>query len=203
MVKLRVAVLASGSGSNFQAMLDSPALTEAGAQIVCLLCNVPGARVLERAAGAKIPTEIVSHKDYAAREEFDAAVVERLQGYAPGLIVLAGYMRMLSPVFLRAFPDKVINIHPALLPAFPGVHGIKDAWDYGVKVTGVSVHFVDEGMDTGPIIAQQALAIEESESLEALEARIHKIEHALYPRIIADFARGKIRREGRRVTVEK
>lgn len=203
MVKLRVAVLASGSGSNFQAMLDSPALKEAGAEIVCLLCNVPGARVLERASGAKIPTEVISHKDYVAREEFDTAVVERLRGYTPDLIVLAGYMRMLSPVFLRAFPDKVINIHPALLPAFPGVHGIKDAWDYGVKVTGVSVHFVDEGMDTGPIIAQQALSIEEGESLEALEERIHKIEHALYPCVIADFARGRIRREGRRVIVEK
>ena len=202
MVSLRVAVLASGSGSNFQAIVDSPALKEAGAQIVCLLCNVPGARVVARAEAAKIPTEIVSHKDYAGREEFDAAVVERLNVHKPDLIVLAGYMRMLSSVFLRAFPDKVINIHPALLPAFPGVHGIKDAHDYGVKVTGVSVHFVDEGMDTGPIIAQEATAVAEGESLESLEERIHKIEHALYPKVIAQFAQGKIRREGRKVIVK-
>lgn len=196
----RVAVLASGSGSNFQALVDAPVLAESGAQVVCLLSNVPGARVLARAEAAGVPAEVVSHKDFGARGEFDAAVVGRLSEYKPDLIALAGYMRLLSPVFLRAFPT-IINIHPALLPAFPGVHGIRDAFDYGVKVTGVSVHFVDEGMDTGPIIAQEALRIEEGESLEALEERIHKVEHELYPRIISWFAQGRIERQGRRVHV--
>lgn len=198
---MRLAVLASGSGSNFQALADSKELKAAGVSIVCLFCNVPGARVVERAQKAGIPVEVLSHKDYHIREEFDRAVLERLARHKPDLIALAGYMRMLSPKFLEAYPDRVLNIHPALLPSFPGVHGIKDAWDYGVKVTGVTLHLVDGGMDTGPIVLQEALPVQEGESLEALEERIHAIEHRLYPKAITLFAAGKIRREGRKVRV--
>lgn len=198
---MRIAVLASGSGSNFQALVDSTELKSAGVQIACLFCNRPDARAIERARKAGIPVEILSHKDFPDREAFDRAVLACLAPYKPDALVMAGYMRVVTPLFIEAYRDRVLNIHPALLPAFPGAHAIRDAWEYGVKVTGVSVHFIDEGTDTGPIILQEALEVHEGESLDDLEARIHEIEHRLYPRAVVLLAQGRLRREGRRVRI--
>ncbi|MEW6777301.1 MAG: phosphoribosylglycinamide formyltransferase [Bdellovibrionota bacterium] len=196
---MRLAVLASGSGSNFQALVDSDDLKKADVKIVCLFCNVPGAKVIERAARAGVPVEILSHKGFQNREEYDKKVLELLAPHKPDLIALAGYMRMLSPAFLRAFPHKILNIHPALLPSFPGVHGIKDAFEAKVKVTGVTVHLVDEGMDTGPIVIQENVPIDPADTLESLEIKIHAVEHQLYPKAIRLFAEGKARVEGNKV----
>lgn len=199
---MRVGVLASGRGSNFVALVEAQRRGElAPAEVVLLLCNKPGAAVLQRAAEFGIESEVIPHRDYPTREAFDQALVDMLSRHDIELIVLAGFMRILTPVFLSAFPGRVINLHPALLPAFPGTDGIGDALRYGVKVTGVTVHFVDPGVDTGPILLQEALVIGEGESREHLEERIHALEHRLLPRAVSLVAAGKTRIEGRKVII--
>lgn len=199
---MRVGVLASGRGSNFVALVEAQRRGElAPAEIVLLLCNKPGAAVLQRAAEFGIETVVLPHRDYPTREAFDLALVDMLRRHDIELIVLAGFMRILTPVFLSAFPGRVLNLHPALLPAFPGTDGIGDALRYGVKVTGVTVHFVDPGVDTGPILLQEALAIGEGESHESLEERIHALEHRLLPRAVRLVAAEKTRIEGRKVII--
>ena len=199
---MNVAVLVSGSGTNLQAILDAQKAGALGsARVVVVVSNVAGVRALERAAAAGVPTEIMPHKQFASREAFDQALVATLKKHGVELVALAGFMRLLTPGFLAAFPQRVMNIHPALLPAFPGVHSQKQALDYGARVTGCTVHFVDEGCDTGPIIAQAAVSVLDGDDEAALTARILAEEHRLYPAAIRAVADGRVRVAGRRVTI--
>jgi phosphoribosylglycinamide formyltransferase-1 len=194
----RIAVLASGSGSNFQALADG-LRSDANAKLALVLCNVPGAKVLERARAAGVPAVSLDHKTFPSREAFDEKVVATLREHEIDLVCLAGYMRLVTPIFLRAFPGRVINIHPALLPSFPGMHGIRQALSAGVRVAGCTIHFVDEGTDTGPIIAQAAVPVLPGDDETTLGARIHAEEHRLYPLVVKAIAAGKVKLEGRAV----
>lgn len=200
---MRVGVLASGSGSNFQALADALNVEGSQARVEVLICNVPGAPVLERAAKAGIEALLIDHRTASSREQFDSNVAQALTERRIELVCLAGYMRLLTPTFLRCFPGRVLNIHPALLPAFPGLHAIRQAIEYGVRVAGCTVHFVDEGTDTGPIIAQASLPVLPGDDEAKLGARIHALEHRLYPAVVSAIARGTVRLEGRRVQVEE
>ncbi len=195
----RLAVLASGNGSNLQAIIDQlhrrPAVPPAGPpviEVVLVVSDVPGARALERARAAGIPTAVFPAADYATREGHDLAIAAAIQEAKADLVVLAGYMRVVTPAFVEAFRWRMINLHPAILPAFRGTHSITDALLYGVKVTGVTVHFVDEGTDTGPIIAQEPVRVEEGDTADTLAARIHAVEHELLPAAIRLIAAGKV-----------
>ena len=197
----RVGVLASGTGSNFVALAEAQRRGELGpAEIVVLICNRAGAPVLQRARELGVEALALPHRDFDSREAFDAAMADALRARGVEFVVLAGFMRILTPVFLDAFP-RVINVHPALLPAFPGTGGIGDALAAGAKVTGVTVHFVDSGVDTGPIILQEALAIREGETRQSLAPRIHAIEHRLLPRAVRLAAQRRLRIKGRDVTI--
>jgi phosphoribosylglycinamide formyltransferase-1 len=211
----RVAVLASGSGTNLQAIIDqlhrprfqlmdaddytaapqAVAETAAGPRIevVLVISDMPDARALDRAARAGIRTAVLPASDYRDREQHDLAVITKLLEVEPDLVVLAGYMRIVAPTLLKAFPWRVINLHPALLPAFPGTHSIADAVRYGVKVTGVTVHYVDSGVDTGPVIAQEAVRVENGDTAETLAARIHELEHRMLPEVVRLIAEGRVK----------
>ena len=175
--KLSLGVLVSGSGTNLQAILDAIAEGRLLAEVRLVLSNKAKAPALGRAERAGVPTKVLSHKSYDSREDFDRAMVAALEEAGVRWIVLAGFMRLVTPVFLGAFPWRVVNIHPSLLPAFPGVHGAAQAIEYGVKVTGCTVHLVDEGTDTGPILAQRPVPILEGDTVETLQERIHVEEH--------------------------
>jgi phosphoribosylglycinamide formyltransferase-1 len=199
--KLRVGVLVSGGGTNLQALLDACAQADFPAEIALVVSNVGTAFALERARQANVSTEVLPHKDYPDRAAFEVALVERLQAAKVELICLAGFMRIVGPTFLRAFPHRVLNIHPALLPAFPGMHGARQALAHGVKISGCTVHFVDEGTDTGPIVAQAAVPVLPEDDEAALAARILVQEHLIYPMAVRLFAEGALRVEGRVVKV--
>jgi phosphoribosylglycinamide formyltransferase-1 len=186
---LRVGVLASGSGSNFQALVDGLNVEGSPARVVVLVCNVPGAKVIDRARAAKVAVELVDHKQAASRPAFDAALVEALARHEVGLVCLAGFMRLVGKTLLERFPKRVLNIHPALLPSFPGLHAQRQALVKGVKISGCTVHYVDEGTDTGPIIAQTAVPVLEGDDEEKLSARILVEEHRLYPEVVRTLAR--------------
>ncbi len=179
MAALELGVLVSGSGTNLQAILDAIGQGRLDARVSLVVSNKPDAFALTRAEKAGVPARVISHRDYSSREEFDAALVAALREVNAEWVVLAGFMRVLTPVFLGAFRGRLINIHPALLPAFPGVHAQAQALQYGVKVTGCTVHFVDEGVDTGPIIGQRSIVVAEDDTLESLTARLLVEEHAL------------------------
>ena len=199
---MKIGVLASGGGTNLQSLIDHWRKgTLAPAELTVVGANVATAFALERAAAAGIPTFVLSHKTFAAREEFDRALAAELRARGVELVVLAGFMRVLTPAFLAAFPHRVVNIHPALLPSFPGTHAQKQALDYGVKLTGCTVHFVDTGTDTGPIIAQTAVPLLPADAEEDLRARILAEEHRLLPAVVRAIAAGKVTVEGRRVRV--
>ncbi|WP_027410394.1 phosphoribosylglycinamide formyltransferase [Anoxybacteroides tepidamans] len=180
----RIAIFASGSGTNFQAIVDAVKHGMLQAEIALLICDRPEAKVIERAKTEGIPAFIFRAKDYAAKADFEREILEHLRAKEVDFIVLAGYMRLIGPTLLAAYEGRIVNIHPSLLPAFPGKDAIGQAYRAGVKVTGVTVHYVDEGMDTGPIIAQRAIPIHDGESLEELEMRIHQLEHQLYPEVL-------------------
>ena len=199
MKKGRIGVLVSGAGTNLQAILDACKNPTYPAEIKIVISNIPTAYALERAKKEKIPALVVPHEKYPSRKDFEMEIVRHLERTGVDLIVLAGFMRILSTDFIRHFENKIINIHPSLLPSFPGTHAIEKAWEYGVKVTGVTVHFVDEGTDTGPIILQETVGIKEGESLKSLEERIHAMEHQLYPEAIKLFAQNKLEIRGRKV----
>lgn len=199
MSKTNVAVFVSGSGTNFQAIID--ANIEA-ANIAVLVCNKLDAYAIKRAENHGIPVELVNHKDFEAREDFEAEIIRRLEKYGIELVVLAGFMRVLTPFFVGKFKSRIINLHPALLPSFPGMHAAKQALDYGSKVTGCTVHFVDEGVDTGPIILQAVVPIEDDDTEESLLEKIHKEEHRIYPESIRLFCEGRLSIEGRRVNIK-
>ncbi|MBA2876840.1 phosphoribosylglycinamide formyltransferase [Thermaerobacillus caldiproteolyticus] len=180
----RIAIFASGSGTNFQAIVDAARKGDLQAKVSLLVCDRPGAKVIERAKQEHIPSFVFRPKDYASKADFEQEILTQLKEKEVEFIVLAGYMRLIGPTLLAAYEGKIVNIHPSLLPAFPGKDAIVQAYRAGVKITGVTVHYVDEGMDTGPIIAQRAIPIHEGESLEQLETRIHELEHQLYPSVL-------------------
>ena len=190
-----IVILASGSGSNFQAIIDAVDCGDINARISALITNNPGAYALERAKGYGIPSFLIDPLKYSSREEYDDALLELLTGMDPGLIVLAGYMLLLGEQIVTKFKGRIINIHPALLPSFKGKHGIRDAFEFGVKVTGVTVHFVDEDMDSGEIITQEAVAVLDEDTLQMLEERIHMVEHRIYPQTIASLLDGDLARK--------
>jgi len=197
---VKVGVLASGSGTNLQALIDAATRGELGpAHVVVVGANVPGCGAIDRAIKAGIPTFLRSHKDFATREDFDRALLDELRRHGVGLVVLAGFMRILTPTLLDAFPHRVVNIHPALLPSFPGVHAQKQAFDYGARFSGCTVHFVDAGTDTGPIIAQAVVPVLDGDDEEALRLRILAEEHRIYPAVIRAIAEGRVSADGRRV----
>ena len=195
----RLAVLGSGKGSNFAAIADGCAKATIPAEIAVVLSDVADAGILQQARHRGIRSEFIEPGKYRTKldEAAEARLVELLTGSRINLVVLAGFMRILKGDFLRAFAGRVINIHPALLPAFPGLEAWKQALDYGVKVTGCTVHFVDQGIDTGPIIAQETVPVLAGDTAEKLHARIQEAEHRLYPRAIAALASGKIAVKGR------
>ena len=189
---MNFAVLASGKGSNLQAIINAVKLRKIKADLKLVISDKAEAFALKRAQKAKIPVVFVDPKKYDDRVSFDRAVVAHLKAAKVDFVVLAGFMRILSPYFIQQYPMKILNVHPALLPGFPGAHAIGDAFDYGVKVTGVTIHFVDEKIDHGPIIMQEIVRVEKRDTLKSLEAKIHRAEHALYPKVIDLFARGKL-----------
>ena len=189
---LRVGVLASGRGSNLQAILDATRLPEFPARVVVVIADRERALALERAAGAGVPGVFLDPKAYGDREAYDAALLACLDAYGVELVCLAGFMRILGAAFVRRLRGRLINIHPSLLPAFPGLHAQRQALDHGVKVAGVTVHFVDEGVDTGPIIAQASVPVRDDDTEESLSERILVQEHRLYPDVIRRFAEGDL-----------
>jgi phosphoribosylglycinamide formyltransferase-1 len=197
---VRLAVLVSGSGTNLQALLDAGRQLAPG-EIVVVVSNRPGVRSLDRAAAAGVPAVVVDHRQHAGRESFEDALAAALAEHRVEAVVLAGFMRLLTPHFLDRYPDRVINIHPSLLPAFPGIDAQRQAFDYGVKVAGATVHFVDAGLDAGPIILQSAVPVLPDDSVETLRARILEREHELLPRAVALLAAGRVVRDGRHVRV--
>ncbi len=191
----RLAVLVSGSGSNLQAIIDklhaaSPSAERATVQVGLVISNVPGVLALDRARAADIPTAVFRLEDFTDRQARDLAMADAIQAAGCELVVLAGYMHILTPEFLERFPSRVINLHPALLPSFPGTHAIDEAIAYGVKVTGVTVHFVDEGMDSGPVIAQRPIAVFDDDTVDSLAVRIHAAEHVVLPQVVEMIAGG-------------
>lgn len=197
--RTRVAVFISGSGTNLQAIIDAGI---PNVEIAVVVSNNPNAYAIERARTHGIPVEVLDHKNYSSREDFDREVLRRLELYRVDLIALAGFMRILSPLFVRTYRNRIMNLHPALLPSFPGTHSARQALEYGVKFTGCTVHFVDEGVDTGPIILQAVVPIFDDDTEETLLERIHEEEHRIYPEAIRLFAEGRLRVEGRRVLIE-
>ncbi len=206
---IRIGVLASGSGSNLQALLDAARDGRIDGQVAAVVCNVPGARALERARVAGVPAELLPSKGIADREAYDREVVARLAAHGVDLVCLAGWMRIVTPAFLSAFGPtaatrgcpRVMNVHPALLPSFPGLHAQRQALEYGVRFSGCTVHFVDAGTDTGPVIVQAAVPVHPGDDEAALAARILVEEHRIYPLAVQWFAEGRLEVHGRRVAV--
>ena len=195
-----VAVLVSGSGSNLQAIINAAADPAYAADIVAVISDRPGVRALDRASAAAIPTAVVAWKDFADRAAFSNAICDAAQAHGAEALILAGFMRILAPNAIARFPNKILNTHPALLPAFPGAHAVPEAIAHGVKLTGVTIHFVDEEVDHGPIIRQVAVPIEPGDTEATLQSRIQAEEHRVYPEVIDAFARGRLKVAGRAVS---
>lgn len=201
MSRIRVGVLASGRGSDFQSIVDGVERGEVNADVVVLITDNPDAKALERARKHNIPAFCINPKDYPSREEHDRAIRRKLDEFKVDLVVLAGYMRLIKDKqFLRDYRGRIINIHPALLPSFPGTHAQKDAFEYGVKVSGYTIHFVDESLDAGPIIYQEAVDISDCKTAEEVAAKILEREHVGLPKIVDSFSKGKYITKGRRVS---
>ncbi len=198
---LPIAVLISGSGSNLQSLIDAQTAGELSAEICVVISDRDGAYGLDRARSAGIPTEVVAWSDHSSRAAFSVAVVDAAERHGAHALVLAGFMRILAPEAIDRFPHAIINVHPALLPAFPGAHAVPQALAHGVAVTGATVHFVDEEVDHGPIIAQEAVPVMPEDDEASLHRRIQEVEHRLLPAVVAAFARGEVHVDGRHVTV--
>ncbi|MBI5417090.1 phosphoribosylglycinamide formyltransferase [Candidatus Poribacteria bacterium] len=199
---MNIAILISGSGTNLQAIIDEVENGNIPARIAIVISNNPDAYGLVRAQKHNIPTLVVEHKKFSSRESFDKEIATILKKENIDLVVLAGYMRIITPHFVDNFKNHIINIHPAILPSFPGTHAQKQAFDYGVKFTGCTVHFVDSGTDTGPIIFQAIVPVEDADTLEILSARILKEEHKIFVRAIKYFVEGKLEIKGRKVFIK-
>lgn len=195
---MKVAVLVSGRGTNLQSLLDAAI---APAEIVVVVSNRPGAPALDRARGRGLPALTIDHKAFGDRDGFEAALLDTLAAHEVELVVLAGFMRILGPRFVDSYRGRIVNTHPALLPAFPGVDAAAQALAYGTKLAGVTVHFVDDGVDTGPIIAQRAVPVMDGDTAESLHARIQIEEHRLLPQVVRALAAGRVTCEGRRVRI--
>jgi phosphoribosylglycinamide formyltransferase-1 len=202
MMGLNLGVLASGSGSNLQAILDAAAAGKLDARLAVVVSDNPDAYALERARRAGVSTEVVEYAAAANREAHDRRVVEVLRSQGADAVALAGYMRLVSPVLLQAFAGRVLNIHPALLPSFPGVHVHGQVIEHGVKFSGCTVHFVDDGVDTGPIILQAVVPVRDDDTPDTLAARILREEHRIFPQALEYLAQGRLRVEGRRVFLD-
>lgn len=200
---LNLGVLVSGRGSNLQAIIDTTEAGELPARVTVVISDKAEAYGLERARNHGIPAVHINPKDFADKTAYEAEIVRILKEHGVGLVCLAGYMRLVGSTLLAAFPERVINIHPALLPAFPGLHGQEQAFNYGVKVSGCTVHFVDVGMDTGPIILQVTVPVLEDDTADTLAARILEQEHRAYPRAIRLLAEGKVEIDGCQVRVRE
>jgi phosphoribosylglycinamide formyltransferase 1 len=195
----RIAVLVSGSGTNLQALLDHPVC---GPRIALVLSDRPDVKALERADAHGVGSVVLEPKNFDGREVFDRAVADLLLERGIDVVVTAGYMRLLGPAVLEAYDGRWLNVHPSLLPAFPGMHGVADALAYGVKVTGVTVFLVDEGVDTGPVVLQEAIEVRDDDDWGSLEARVHEVEHRLLPAATAALIEGRLRFDGRKVTID-
>jgi phosphoribosylglycinamide formyltransferase-1 len=198
---LKLGILISGNGSNLQSIIDHIEKGSLKATIKIVISNNPDAYGLTRAKKHGIPIVVLKNGDFKNKEDFDLELINILKNNSVDLVILAGFMRIITSALLNAFPQKIMNIHPALLPSFPGIHGQKQALEYGVKLSGCTVHFVDEGVDTGPIIIQSAVQVFDDDTEETLAARILKEEHRIYPQAIQLFAEGKIEIKGRRVRI--
>lgn len=198
---VRLGVLVSGSGTNLQSILDACAAGAIDARVAVVISNVASAYALNRAQSAGVPTRIVLHKEYPDRDAFDAELVRVLKEHEVELVCLAGFMRILTQGFIRAYPGRIMNIHPALLPSFPGLEVRQAAIDHGVRFSGCTVHFVDEGVDTGPIIIQAVVPVYPDDTEELLKDRILRREHQIYPKAIQLYAQGRLSISGRRVLI--
>lgn len=198
---LRLGILISGSGTNMQAILDATREGRLDAEVAVVISNHEDAYGLERARKAGVPAVWLDRTPYSTFHAYNDALLKTLREHEVDTVVMAGYMRLLGKQVLDAFPDRVVNIHPALLPSFAGANGIRDAFEYGVKVTGVTVHFANENFDEGPIIAQEAVEVTEEDTIESLEAKVHAAEHRLYPHALQLLAEGRVSIDGRRAHV--
>jgi len=198
---MNIAIFCSGNGSNFQAIVDAKKSGLFDANIALMVCDNKKAYAIERATLEEIKTLVLDIKDFDSKASYEAEIMKALEKHSVDLICLAGYMRLLLPSFISRYKNKILNIHPALLPSFKGMYAIKDALSYGVKQTGVTVHFVNEDMDTGPIVLQESIIIEDSDTEKRLTAKIHELEHRLYPKCIKLFIEGKVKIEGRTVRI--
>lgn len=200
---MKIAVFASGSGSNFAAIMEAIERQElTGVEVELLVCDKPGAYVLERAAQYEVPAFVFRAQEYPDKQSFEQEILGRLEALGIELIVLAGYMRLIGETLLKAYGGRMINLHPSLLPAFTGKDAVGQAYRYGVKITGITIHFVDEGMDTGPIIMQESVPVYGSDDEETLARRIHSQEHRLLPQAVQLIADGKVKLNGRQVYIE-
>jgi phosphoribosylglycinamide formyltransferase 1 len=197
----RIAVFASGFGSNLQALIDFSKKADLSGEIVLVFSNKNSAYALQRAKNHGIKAVFLDPAQFGARSKYDEQIISILEEEKIDLVVLAGYMLLIGQNIIAKFKNRIINIHPALLPAFKGTHGIKDAFDYGVKVTGVTVHFVDEGLDSGPVILQEAVRVAANDTSETLEKKIHSVEHKIYPLAVQYFCSGRLKIEGRKVLI--
>jgi phosphoribosylglycinamide formyltransferase-1 len=198
---IRLGVLVSGSGTNLQSILDACERGDIDGQVAVVISNVADAYALKRADHKGVPTRLVSHKEYPDREDFDCELIRILKEFQIDLVALAGFMRILTPAFLRAFPGRIMNIHPALLPAFPGLGVRQAAIEHGVRFSGCTVHFVDEGVDTGPIIIQAVVPVYPDDTEDVLRERILSLEHKIYPKAIQLFVEGRLAVAGRKVYI--
>jgi phosphoribosylglycinamide formyltransferase-1 len=203
MIKKRIAILISGRGSNMVSIVEAVQNGNIPAEISIVISNIPDAPGLKKANDLGIETVVISHKDFKSRVEFDKEIVRKLEERSIDLVCLAGFMRMLSSWFVQRYKNRIMNIHPSLLPSFPGLNAQKQAYDWGVKVTGCTVHFIDEQLDHGPIIVQEAVEVRPNDTAETLAARILEVEHRIYPKAVELFCKDKIRIEGRRILIEQ
>ena len=197
----KLGILCSGRGSNLASIIEAIERGEIPAEIAVVIADKRDAYALERARAKGIPAVAVVYRDYAERADFERAMLDELQAHGVTLVILAGFMRILSPVFVHAYTGRILNIHPALLPSFPGAHAHRDALAYGVKVSGCTVHFVDEGMDSGPIILQASVPVMEDDTEETLAARVLEQEHRIFPEAIKLYVEDRLRTDGRRVHI--
>ena len=200
---MKIAVLVSGSGTNLQTLIEQLHQDEtSGIEIAVVISDRRKAYALTRAKRAGIPTHVVRAQDFKTRVDFDAEISNRIEHYAVELIVLAGFMKLFQPPFVQQYKNRIMNVHPTLLPAFPGAHPVADTLAYGVKITGVTVHFVDKGVDSGPIIAQATVPVLDTDDHESLHNRIQIEEHKLYPEVIKWYAQGRLKVVGRKVIIQ-
>ena len=204
MARIKVGVLASGRGTDFQSLADARDRGELDVELAILVCNVPGAPVLERAKRAGVPSTVVDHRPFGKdREAFEREVLSVLNGKHVDLVVFAGFMRLVTPYFVKAFPNRIMNIHPSLLPAYPGARAHRDVLAAGAKVSGLTIHFVDASLDGGPIILQKAVPVRDDDTEDTLAARVLEQEHIFLPLAVRLFAEGRLRVEGRRVVIDR